>query len=170
MASTEATPMAGYTRLDEEGRLTLGKPIRDALHLEAGSTLAWLIVGDAIMLVPADAHLAELMDAAATAFENAHLNLDNLEEDLASIREEIGTEHYGPNFFHELHRTVHTPSGAMTPSHATASPVAFAPAEQHRPCHHEQDEEHGCHQEIQRQGRGSRISRYDVRVRTGCYE
>lgn len=110
MASTEATPMAGYTQLDGKGRLTLGKSIREALHLEAGSTLAWLMVGDAVMLVPADAHLAELMDAAATAFENAHLNLDNLEEELTSIREEIVTEHYGPSFFHELRRTINSGS------------------------------------------------------------
>ena len=98
--------MAGYTQLDGKGRLTLGKSIREALHLETGSTLAWLMVGDAVMFVPADAHLAKLMDAAATAFENAHLNLDDLDEELASIREEVVTEHYGPDFLHDLHRTV----------------------------------------------------------------
>jgi bifunctional DNA-binding transcriptional regulator/antitoxin component of YhaV-PrlF toxin-antitoxin module len=110
MASTEATPMAGYTQLDGKGRLTLGKPIRDALHLEPGSTLAWLMVGDAVMLVPTDAHLAELMNAAATAFENAHLNLDNLDEELAHIREEVVKEHYGSDFFHNLRQTANAAS------------------------------------------------------------
>lgn len=106
MAAPETTPMAGYTQLDGKGRLTLGKSIREALHLEAGSTLAWLMVGDAVMFVPADVHLAELMEAAATAFENAHLNLDDLDEELASIREAVVTEHYGPDFFQDLRRTL----------------------------------------------------------------
>jgi bifunctional DNA-binding transcriptional regulator/antitoxin component of YhaV-PrlF toxin-antitoxin module len=110
VASTEATPMAGYTQLDGKGRLTLGKSIRDTLHLDAGSTLAWLRVEDAVMLVPVDAHLADRMNAAAAVFENAHLNLDDLDEELTRIREEVVEEHYGPDFFQASHRTVNTAS------------------------------------------------------------
>lgn len=94
----EAAPVTGYTQIDEKGRLTLGKPLRQALQLGAGSTLAWLNMGEAIMLVPVDAQLAGLMADAAEAYANAHLTLDHLDEELAIIREEVVTEHYGPDF------------------------------------------------------------------------
>jgi bifunctional DNA-binding transcriptional regulator/antitoxin component of YhaV-PrlF toxin-antitoxin module len=100
--AAETVPVAGYTQLDEKGRLTLGKPLRLALDLKAGSTLAWLKMGEAIMLVPVDAYLAELMSDAAQAFTNAHLTLDHLDEELAIIRDEVTTEHYGSDFLAAL--------------------------------------------------------------------
>ncbi|MGH2409210.1 MAG: AbrB/MazE/SpoVT family DNA-binding domain-containing protein [Chloroflexota bacterium] len=102
--AAESAPVTGYTQLDGKGRLTLGKPLRHALHLKAGSTLAWLNMGDAIMLVPVDTHLAGLMADAAEAFANAHLTLDQLDEELALIREEVATEHYGADFLSTLGR------------------------------------------------------------------
>src|SRR6185312_3075509 len=102
MTVAESAPVAGYTQLDEKGRLTLGKPLRTALDLKAGSTLAWLKMGDAIMLIPVDAHLSELMSDAARAFANAHLSLDQLDEELAIIRDEAVTEHYGSDFLAAL--------------------------------------------------------------------
>src|SRR5579872_4877821 len=97
MAAAEAS--AGYTHMDDKGRVTLGKPIRQALHLDAGSTLAWIKVGDVVLLVPQDTQLAELMEAAVAAFERAGLSLTNLDEELDAIRDEVVTEHYGAGFF-----------------------------------------------------------------------
>ena len=97
MSSAEAT--AGYTQVDDKGRITLGQPIRQALHLDAGSTIAWIRIGEAIMLVPQDTHLAELMEAALAAFENAGLRLENVDAELAMIRDEVVTEQYGADFF-----------------------------------------------------------------------
>jgi bifunctional DNA-binding transcriptional regulator/antitoxin component of YhaV-PrlF toxin-antitoxin module len=108
MAKAEAA--AGYTQLDEKGRLTLGKPVRQALRLQAGAILAWLKVGDAIMLVPVDAHLVGLMEDAAAAFERAHLSFDHLDEELARIREEVIHEHYGPDLLAEIRRVADTAS------------------------------------------------------------
>ncbi|MGH2344062.1 MAG: AbrB/MazE/SpoVT family DNA-binding domain-containing protein [Chloroflexota bacterium] len=101
----ESAPVAGYTQLDEKGRLTLGKPLRTALDLKAGSTLAWLKMGDAIMLVRVDTHLAGLMSDAAQVFANAHLTLDRLDEELVIIREETTADHYGPDFLAALSGT-----------------------------------------------------------------
>ena len=94
----ESAPIIGYTQLDEKGRLTLGKPLRQALHLGAGATLAWLNMGEAIMLIPVDAQLAGLMADAAKVFAGAHPTLDHLDEELAIIREEVVAGHYGPDF------------------------------------------------------------------------
>lgn len=37
-----AEPTAGFARLDEKGRMSIAKPIREAFGLRAGSTVAWM--------------------------------------------------------------------------------------------------------------------------------
>lgn len=82
--------------------MTLSKPIRRALRLDAGSTLAWIKLGDALLLVPQDAHLAALMESAVAAFERAGLSLAHVEAELAATRDEVVTEHYGAGVFEDL--------------------------------------------------------------------
>lgn len=105
MPDTETAATTGYTHVDDKGRVTLSKPIRQALHLDAGSTLAWITIGDAVLLVPQDAHLAELMESAVAAFERAGLSLANVDAELEAIRAQTVAEHYGAGFFEELRRS-----------------------------------------------------------------
>jgi bifunctional DNA-binding transcriptional regulator/antitoxin component of YhaV-PrlF toxin-antitoxin module len=102
-APTEAS--VGYAHLDDKGRLPLGKPMRQALGLHAGSTVAYIKVGDALLLIPQDAHLAQLLEAATAAFERAGISVDELLAELPHVREEIGTVHYGAEFWDELRRS-----------------------------------------------------------------
>ena len=94
----------GYAHLDDKGRLPLGKSVRQALRLHAGSAVAYVKVGDALLLIPQDAHLAQLMEAATAAFERAGISVDEVLAELPQIREEIGTAHYGAEFWDELRR------------------------------------------------------------------
>ena len=102
--SAPAEASVGYAHLDDKGRLPLGKVVRQALGLHAGSTVAYIKVGDALLLIPQDAHLAQLLEAATTAFERAGISVDEMLAELPQMREEIGTAHYGAEFWDELRR------------------------------------------------------------------
>jgi hypothetical protein len=95
--------------MDDKGRITLGKSIRHALHLDTGATLAsirhalhldtgatlaWITIGEMVMLLPQDPHLAELMEAAQAAFERGGLKLDHLDAELEEVRDEVVTKHW----------------------------------------------------------------------------
>jgi bifunctional DNA-binding transcriptional regulator/antitoxin component of YhaV-PrlF toxin-antitoxin module len=103
--SAPADASVGYAHLDDKGRLPLGKPVRQALGLHAGSTVAYVKVGDALLLIPQDAHLAQLLEAATAAFERAGISVDEMLAELPHVREEIGTAHYGAEFWDELRRS-----------------------------------------------------------------
>ena len=102
--SAPAEASVGYAHLDDKGRLPLGKPVRQALGLHAGSTVAYVKVGDALLLIPQDTHLTQLMEAATAAVERAGISVDEMLAELPHIREEIGTAHYGAEFWDELRR------------------------------------------------------------------
>src|SRR5690242_20371481 len=94
-----AEAAVGYASLDDKGRLPLAKPLRTALGLSAGSTVAFVKVGDALMVIPQDAHLASLMEKATAALHRANISVDDLLEALPQARDEVVTEHYGAGFF-----------------------------------------------------------------------
>jgi len=99
-----AEETAGYTQVDGKGRVSLAKPIRQALGLSAGSTVAYVRMGEAVMLIPQDAHLMHVMGAAMRALENARISVDELMEALPRAREESVVEHYGAEFMDKLER------------------------------------------------------------------
>jgi bifunctional DNA-binding transcriptional regulator/antitoxin component of YhaV-PrlF toxin-antitoxin module len=76
--------------------------MRDALGLSAGSTVAFVKIGAAIIIVPQDKHLEELMDAAMRALDKAGISVEELLEDLPAARDEVVTEHYGAAFLEKL--------------------------------------------------------------------
>lgn len=102
MPATEAA--VTYGQLDSKGRVPLGKPMRDALGLSAGSTVAFVKIGAALIVVPQDKHLEELMSAAMHALEKAGLSVGELLEDVPAARDEVVTEHYGAEFLEKLER------------------------------------------------------------------
>lgn len=101
-APADAT--VGYAQLDDKGRLLLGKPVRQALGIGAGSTVAYVKVGDALMIIPQDAHLAELMGAAQRVLEQAHISVDDMLAELPRVREEVVVAHYGADFLDALEK------------------------------------------------------------------
>ena len=70
--STAEPGTAGFAVLDDKGRISLPKPLRGALGLHAGSTLAYIGLNEMILLIPQDEQLGTLMDRAAATLEAQH--------------------------------------------------------------------------------------------------
>jgi bifunctional DNA-binding transcriptional regulator/antitoxin component of YhaV-PrlF toxin-antitoxin module len=96
--------LAGFATLDDRGRIALSKAARQALHLRAGSSLAYTVVEGAILLIPQDEHLAHLTEHASQILQNAGLTVDDLLGELPAVREEILREEYGDDFVEALAR------------------------------------------------------------------
>ena len=73
--------------------------------MTAGSVVAYVRVGEGLLLIPQDAHLAELMEAAAAAFERAGITVEELLDELPRARDEVVIEHCGETFLEDLERT-----------------------------------------------------------------
>lgn len=99
-AASEAT--AGFTHLDEKGRIPIVKAVRDTYGLRAGSTVAWVKIGEGLLLIPQDEHLARVMEDATGALERAGIAVDDLLSGLDEARAEVVTEHYGAGYFDRL--------------------------------------------------------------------
>ena len=72
--------------------------------MQPGSSLAYILVDHALLLIPQDKHLAELMDRAAQAMERAGLTTEDLPNDLPAVRDQVVKEMYGTEFMEELAR------------------------------------------------------------------
>ena len=102
MSAAEA--LVGFTHVDDKGRVSLTKPVRTALGLGTGSSLAWVKVGSAIVLIPQDEHLEKIMDAAALALERARISVQDLLDELPAARDTVVAEQYGEDFLRTLAR------------------------------------------------------------------
>ena len=95
---------AGFAVLDDKGRISLPKPLRGALGLHAGSTVAYIRLNDMILLIPQDEQLAALMDRAAAALEAAGITVEDFLANLPAAREDVVNEAYGEEFMQDLER------------------------------------------------------------------
>jgi len=111
MSAVEHT--VGFTRMDDKGRFSLSKSMRTALGLGEGSTMAYVKVGEAVMLISQDKHLADLMEAATQVLEGAGISVQDMLDDLPSVRAEVVEEHYGKDFLDEL-KAMREPRNAPT--------------------------------------------------------
>ena len=105
---------SGFGVLDERGRLTLSKAVRQALHLRPGSSVAYIVIEDQLLVIPQDEHLARLMDGAAAALARMGLTTDDLLADLPAAGEAAMRAAYGDDLVDELaavHRQVQTADG-----------------------------------------------------------
>ena len=96
--------IAGFSVLDNKGRLSLSKPVRQALGMRPGSTLAYVLVDAGLLLIPQDDHLAALLDHAASVLEEAGLTTQDLLDELPAARAAVVDELYGAAFMAELAR------------------------------------------------------------------
>jgi antitoxin PrlF len=94
----------GFAVVDDKGRLSLPKPVRRALGLDAGASVAWIAIGGAVLLVPQDQHLSDLAAQAQAALAAAGLSVDDVLAELPAVRAEIVEETYGPEFVEEIAR------------------------------------------------------------------
>ena len=110
----QETGVVGFGVLDDKGRLSLSKAVRQALGVQQGSSFAYILVDHTLMLIPQDEHLAELMDRAAQALERAGLTTEDLLNELPAVRDQVVTELYGKEFMDELAREHAAIHGART--------------------------------------------------------
>lgn len=96
--------MGGFSTVDEKGRVSLPKPVREALGVHAGSTVAYLVLDGALVVIPQDTHLSALMDRAQQALAAAGMTVQDLLDALPAAQAEVVTEAYGAEFLSEMER------------------------------------------------------------------
>lgn len=104
MQETQVQEAAGFAVLDDKGRLSLSKPVREALGLRPGSSVAYLLIDNSLLLIPQDEHLARLMDDAAAVLRKAGLTAQDFLDELPAARAAVVRETYGAEFMAELER------------------------------------------------------------------
>src|SRR5687767_4911688 len=98
-ARTTADGVAGgFGSVDEKGRISIPARVREAVGLEPGSSVAYIALGDAVMIVPQDAHLATLMSQAEAALADAGRTVQDLLDALPAARAAVVREEYGSEF------------------------------------------------------------------------
>ena len=90
--------------VDEKGRLSLGKAVRRALDVRPGSSLGYVLLDDAFLLIPQDDQLAALMERAAAALAAAGITTQDLLDDVPAARDATLREAYGDAFMEDLAR------------------------------------------------------------------
>jgi AbrB family looped-hinge helix DNA binding protein len=101
--STDAETFAGgFSTVDEKGRVTVSKAVREALGIAPGSSVAYLALDGALLIIPQDEHLASLMERARLALVAGGVTAQSLQEGAAVARAEIAAETYGAEFMREL--------------------------------------------------------------------
>ena len=97
-----ATESGGFAAVDEKGRFALPKTVRSELGIEAGTAVAWLVVGGTVVVVPQDRHLAELSARAQRALAAAGLTVERIVDGLPVARAQMVEELYGRALGDEL--------------------------------------------------------------------
>ena len=100
----DADAFGGFGTLDDKGRLSLPKAVRQALGVQPGSSVALIVVNKTLLVLPQDQHFVELMEQGAKAIADAGITTQDLLDALPAIREEIAIETYGAEFMAELER------------------------------------------------------------------
>jgi bifunctional DNA-binding transcriptional regulator/antitoxin component of YhaV-PrlF toxin-antitoxin module len=102
--SDDNTPGAGFSVIDEKGRISLPKRLRQLLGAEPGSSIAYITLDHALLLIPQDAHLSRLQQRAYEALGRGGLTAQDLLDDIPLARAAVVTEAYGDEFLRELER------------------------------------------------------------------
>ena len=85
-----------YTiQVRRHGRITIPRPLREALAIEDGDTLTLLPLGDMLVITPRRLETPTLIDQMADMLDDSGLTLTDLLSDLPQIRESLYQEQYG---------------------------------------------------------------------------
>jgi AbrB family looped-hinge helix DNA binding protein len=105
----------GFLSVDEKGRVSLPKAVRDLLDIQPGSALAYGVIDGMLVLFSQDKHLALLMERSARALADADLTAQDLIAELPAVGDKLMRERYGDDFVDELarqHAEYHANGGA----------------------------------------------------------
>jgi bifunctional DNA-binding transcriptional regulator/antitoxin component of YhaV-PrlF toxin-antitoxin module len=95
---------AGFSIVDEKGRILLPKLLRQFLGVESGSSVAYIMLNHALLVIPQDAHLASLQQRAQEALARGGLTAEDLLDALPQARATVAAEAYGEEFLRDLER------------------------------------------------------------------
>ena len=115
--AAESDMTAGFSTLDEKGRVSLPKAVRTVLGVQPGSALAYVVLDHSVLFIPQDAHLVHLQQQAAEALAAAGLTVQDLLDRLPQARDEVMREAYGPDFLARLKAL--REAGEVTPAKRT---------------------------------------------------
>lgn len=101
---TDTTASSGFGVVDEKGRLTLTKSVRNALGIDPGSQVAFVLLDGALLIVPQDDHLAVLMQKAAEALARTGLTAQDFLDELPAAGDAVFREAYGDEFVQKIER------------------------------------------------------------------
>jgi bifunctional DNA-binding transcriptional regulator/antitoxin component of YhaV-PrlF toxin-antitoxin module len=101
---TNETLSGGFGVVDEKGRLSLARSVRNALGIEPGSRVAYVVLDGALLVVPQDEHLATLTQRAQQALSTAGLTAQDVLDELPAARASVVSEAYGAEFVQEIER------------------------------------------------------------------
>jgi bifunctional DNA-binding transcriptional regulator/antitoxin component of YhaV-PrlF toxin-antitoxin module len=96
--------VTGFGVVDAKGRFSLSKQVREALGIEPGSTLAYVVIDNTVLLIPQDAHVAALLEHAAHLVEEAGLTAQDFLNELPDVRAQVVRKLYGEEFMNDLER------------------------------------------------------------------
>jgi AbrB family looped-hinge helix DNA binding protein len=82
------------TRIGEKGQLTIPKQYRDEMGLDAGSPVAVLRVGEALMLIPEQNRFRDLCGSIASVLERHGITPADLLDTLPEARERVFAGRY----------------------------------------------------------------------------
>jgi bifunctional DNA-binding transcriptional regulator/antitoxin component of YhaV-PrlF toxin-antitoxin module len=114
---------SGFGTVDEKGRISLAKSVRNVLGIEPGSHVAYLLLDGAVLVIPQDEHLAVITQRAQEALSTAGLTAQDLLDEVPTARAAVVSEAYGTNFLQELER-LYAERHAGTHSEITPGKVA----------------------------------------------
>jgi AbrB family looped-hinge helix DNA binding protein len=106
-------PQGGFLTVDDKGRVSLPKPVRGALDLQPGSSVAYVLVDGMLLLLPQDDQLVDLMQRAERALAASGLTVDDFLAELPNARAEVVAETYSAEFLREmaeLHEQLRSPA------------------------------------------------------------
>jgi bifunctional DNA-binding transcriptional regulator/antitoxin component of YhaV-PrlF toxin-antitoxin module len=96
--------VTGFGVVDAKGRFSLSKQVREALGIEPGAALAYVVVDNTLLLIPQDAHVAALLEHAARVVEEAGLTAQDFLDELPAVRAQVVRKLYGEEFMNDLER------------------------------------------------------------------
>ena len=95
---------SGFLSVDDKGRVSLPKAVREALDIQPGSSLAYAVIDGMLVLFSQDKHLAVLMERGTRALAGAGLTAQDLIAELPAIGDKLMRERYGNDFVDEIAR------------------------------------------------------------------
>lgn len=103
-AETDEPIETGFSTVDNKGRIALTKSVREIMGIQPGSSVAYVALDHAVLLVPQDEYLTTLQRRAAEALASAGLTVQDLLDALPQARDETVAEAHSPAFLEEMKR------------------------------------------------------------------